>query len=134
LRYTWVYQLKQDFPELTFVLNGGVRTLEEALNHLQHVDGVMLGRIAYEDPFILAEADGQIFGRPRSVTRTEVVLAMVNYIDNQQAPLWAVARHMLNLFKGQPGGRIWRRTLGEKACRKGATSQVILEALEQVIG
>ncbi len=135
LRYEWVYRLKQDFPHLTLVLNGGVRTLEEAQRHLAHVDGVMLGRAVYDDPFVLELADRKLFGLERSTTRLEVAQAMLSYTQAQMeqgTPLWAIARHMLNLFKGQPRGRLWRRLLSERACRRGAGVEVLQEALEQV--
>ncbi len=133
LRYAWVYQLKQDFPHLRFVLNGGVRSLEEAQAHLSHLDGVMLGRVVYEDPFVLVEADTRFFGLKHQTTRLEVARAMLAYAQSQMergTPLWAVARHLLNLFKGQPGGRLWRRTLSEGANRRGATTEVLQQALE----
>ncbi len=135
LRYEWVYRLKQDFPQLTVVLNGGVRSLEEVQAHLMRVDGVMLGRAAYDDPFILEQADQKLFGWPHSTTRLEVAQAMLRYAQAQierGVPLWAVARHMLNLFKGQPGGRLWRRVLSERANRRGAGIEVLQEALKRV--
>ncbi len=135
LRYAWVYQLKQDFPQLGFVINGGVRNLDEAKAHLEQVDGVMLGRAVYDDPFVLAQADSEFYGIPHDTTRLEVARAMIAYTQTQMAqgtPLWAVARHMLNLFKGQPGGRWWRRILSEKAGRRGASLDVFYEALEAV--
>lgn len=137
LRYEWVYRLKQDFPQLTIVLNGGIRTLDEAQTHLIHVDGVMLGRAAYDDPFVLERADQKLFGLAHSTTRLEVAQAMLRYTQiqmEQGTPLWAIARHMLNLFKGQPGGRLWRRVLSERANRRGAGVEVLQEALEQVWG
>jgi tRNA-dihydrouridine synthase A len=135
LRYDWVYRLKQDFPQLTLVLNGGIRTLEEVQVHLAHLDGVMLGRAVYDDPFVLEQADSKLFGRAHSSTRLEVAQAMIRYVQTQVergTPLWAVVRHMLNLFKGQPGGRLWRRLLSERASRRGAGVEVLQEALEQV--
>ena len=135
LRYEWVYRLKQDFPHLTLVLNGGVRSLDEAQAHLARVDGVMLGRAVYEDPFVLEEADRRLFGLNRRVGRLEVAQAMLGYTEaqlEQGTPLWAIARHMLNLFKGQPGGRFWRRLLSERACRRGAGVEVLREALQKV--
>lgn len=135
LRYEWVYRLKQDFPHLTLVLNGGVRSLDEAQAHLTRVDGVMLGRAVYEDPFVLEEADRRLFGLNRRVGRLEVAQAMLGYAEaqlEQGTPLWAIARHMLNLFKGQPGGRLWRRLLSERACRRGAGVEVLREALQKV--
>ncbi len=135
LRYEWVYRLKQDFPHLTIVLNGGVRNLHEAEAHLARVDGVMLGRAVYEDPFVLEQADSRLFGLAHATTRLAVAQAMLPYAEaelERGTPLWAIARHMLNLFKGQPGGRLWRRWLSERACRRGAGVKVLQEALEQV--
>ncbi|WP_234554466.1 tRNA dihydrouridine(20/20a) synthase DusA [Thermus caliditerrae] len=128
LRHGWVHQLKRDFPHLTLVLNGGVRTLEEALAHLARVDGVMMGRAVYEDPFVLAEADRRVFGLERRPSRLEVARRMRAYLEEemeQGTPPWAVLRHMLNLFRGQPGGRLWRRLLSEGRS---------LEALDQALG
>lgn len=127
LRPEWVYRLKGDFPQLTFVLNGGVRTLEAALAHLRRVDGVMLGRAVYEDPFVLAEADRRVFGLGRKASRLEVARRMRAYLEEEAlrgTPPWAVLRHMLNLFRGQPGGRAWRRLLSEGRS---------LEALDQAL-
>ncbi|TBH20556.1 tRNA dihydrouridine(20/20a) synthase DusA [Thermus thermamylovorans] len=116
LRHGWVYRLKADFPQLTFALNGGVRTLEEALAHLGRVDGVMLGRAVYEDPFVLAEADRRVFGLDRRPTRLQVARRLRAYLEEEAlrgTPPWAVLRHALNLFRGQPKGRLWRRLLAE---------------------
>ncbi len=135
LRYDWVYRLKQDFPQLTIVLNGGVRSLAEAQAHLKRVDGVMLGRAVYEDPFVLEQADRMFFGLAHRPSRLEVAQAMLAYAQVEMergTPLWAVARHMLNLFKGQPGGRAWRRRLSERAGRRGARLEVLQEALALV--
>jgi tRNA-dihydrouridine synthase A len=136
LRYGWVYRLKQDFPHLRFVLNGGVRTLDEVERHLAHVDGVMLGRAVYEDPFVLEQADRRLFGLEHRPSRPAVAQAMIRYAEAQVAqgtPLWSVARHMLNLFKNQRSGRLWRRVLSQQATRQGATPEVLREALERVL-
>lgn len=135
LRYEWVYRLKADFPHLNIVLNGGVRNLENAQAHLDRLDGVMLGRAVYDNPFVLAEADARFYGLDRAATRLEVAWAMIAYAEAQTergTPLWAVARHMLNLFKGQPGGKLWRRALSERANRRGASAEMLREALEAV--
>lgn len=131
LRHSWVHQLKRDFPHLTLVLNGGVRTLEEALAHLVRVDGVMMGRAVYEDPFVLAEADRRVFGLERRPSRLEVARRMRAYLEEemeQGTPPWAVLRHMLNLFRGQRRGRLWRRLLSEG--RSPAALDQALRALE----
>ncbi|MER3479318.1 MAG: tRNA dihydrouridine(20/20a) synthase DusA [Meiothermus sp.] len=135
LRYGWVYRLKGDFPHLTFVLNGGVKNLDQAQSHLERVDGVMLGRAVYEDPLVLEEADRRILGLEHRPDRFGVAQAMIAYAEarlEEGTPLWPMARHLLNLFKGQRGGKHWRRYLSEQAIRPGATAQVLREALEGV--
>ena len=136
LRHDDVYRLKGDFPDLEIVLNGGVATLAQALEHARHVDGVMIGRAAYQSPWILAGADGLVFdGETPAPDRHAVVAAMLPYIEAQCAagvPLLRVARHMTGLFNGLPGARAWRRYLAENACRKGAGPDVVRQALSLV--
>jgi tRNA-dihydrouridine synthase A len=133
LRYDLVYRLKEERPDLAIVLNGGVTTLEATDSHLAHVDGVMLGRAAYQNPFVLAEADHRYFGsRQASPDRRAVVEAMAGYIEKELAegtPLAAMTRHMLGLFQGMPGARAWRRHLSEQAHRPGAGLAVLRQAL-----
>jgi tRNA-dihydrouridine synthase A len=118
LRYEVAHRLKRDFPELEVVVNGGISTLADVDRELDHVDGVMLGRAAYHNPWLLAAVDARSFGasaRPR--TRTEVVDAMVPYAERHVAAggsLRQVTRHMLGLFHGQPGARTWRRALSDQ--------------------
>ncbi|MCS7218857.1 MAG: tRNA dihydrouridine(20/20a) synthase DusA [Thermus sp.] len=135
LRHGWVYRLKEDFPGLTFVLNGGVRSLEEALVHLQRVDGVMLGRAVYQDPFLLAEADRRVFGLSHRASRLEVAWRMRAYLEEEAqrgVPPWAGLRHMLSLFHGQPGGRLWRRLLSEGRSLKALDRALkLLEEVDQ---
>jgi tRNA-dihydrouridine synthase A len=136
LRYELVHRLKAEFPHLDISINGGIRTLDAAAEHLRHVDGVMIGRAAYENPYILAEADQRFFGAsepPRS--RHEVVEAMLPYIESAMgrgAPLGAITRHMLGLFQGLPGARGWRRHLSENAHKAGAGPEVVVAALSKV--
>lgn len=114
LRYPWVYQLKQDFPHLTVILNGGLRSLAEAATHLGPVDGVMMGRAIYEDPYRLAPADEHWYGLPPAPSREAVARMMLPYLENQMyagVRFWNVARHLLNLYRGQPGGARFRRVL-----------------------
>jgi len=136
LDYPRVYRLKQDFPGLTIAVNGGISSLEAAEQHLQHLDGVMVGREAYQNPYLLAEVDGRLFGDRHPVpSRHEVVEAMVPYIEQELArgnQLSHVTRHMLGLFQGLPGARAWRRHLSENACRPGADCSVLLAALGKV--
>ena len=133
LRYEVVYQLKIDFPQLEFILNGGVTSLAQAETHLQHVDGVMVGREAYQNPYVLAEVDRRIFGADvEPVTRYEAVEQLLPYIGLQLGDglrLNTVTRHTLGLFHGEPGARGWRRHLSENVGRSGADINVVREAL-----
>ncbi len=132
LDYERVYRLKQDFPDLEIVINGGVADLQEVRDHLAHVDGVMIGRAAYENPYMLAEADRLIFAESKPpLARHEVVAEMGPYIDRASAagvPLNSVTRHMLGLFRNCTGGRAWRRHLSEMAGRPDAGSDVVRAA------
>jgi tRNA-dihydrouridine synthase A len=133
LRYEVVLGLKRDFPDLPIVINGGVLTLEAAAGFLDRLDGVMIGREAYHNPYLLAGADALIFDDPAPPpTRREVLDAFVPYVERQLAagvPLNAMTRHVLGLFQGQPGARAFRRHLSENAHRPGAGVGVLLEAL-----
>ncbi|MGF1631562.1 MAG: tRNA dihydrouridine(20/20a) synthase DusA [Kiloniellaceae bacterium] len=135
LRYEVVYDLKRDFPDLEIVLNGGVQSLEEAQAHLAKVDGVMIGRAAYQTPYVLAEADRLIFGESAAAkSREEIVADFLPYVERQLAvgvPLKSMTRHMLGLFNGLPGARAWRRCLAEEAHKPGAGPEVIEEALDR---
>jgi tRNA-dihydrouridine synthase A len=119
LRYDLVHRLKRDFPELAIVINGGIESLDDARVQVSHVDGVMIGRAAYHDPWVLAEADERIFAdAPRQPSRREVAEAMLPYIAAQASagvPVSRVTRHLLGLFHGVPGARAWRRALSGKA-------------------
>ena len=136
LRYADVYRLKQDFPHLFIEINGGITTLEQIKTHLQSVDAVMVGRAAYDRPYIFATVDRDIFGEdvtPRS--RREIVEAMLPYIDYwiaKGARLNSISRHMLQLFAEQPGTKAWKRYITENACLPGSDSLVISAALAKV--
>lgn len=136
LRHDLVHRLKAERPDLTVVLNGGVTSLEEADAHLARVDGVMLGRAAYQNPYVLADADRRYFGaREAPPDRRAVVEAMTGYIEAELAvgtPLAAITRHMLGLFQGVPGARAWRRHLSEQAHKAGAGPAVLQEALASI--
>jgi tRNA-dihydrouridine synthase A len=133
LRYDVVDRLKTDFPGQCITLNGGIKALDEAARFLATLDGVMIGREAYHNPWILAEADRAIFGDDRPPpTRHEVLDAFLPYVDRELAagqPLSAMSRHILGLFQGQPGARAWRRHLSEQAHRHGAGIEVLTAAL-----
>ncbi len=114
LRYELAYQLKQDFPELVIAVNGGITTHDQTVEHLRHVDGVMIGREAYYNPWLLTTWDGTFYNDPHDIpTREAVEEAMVTYMERAHAedgcPWYAIARHMLGLYHGQRGGRLWRQ-------------------------
>lgn len=136
LRYELVHRLKQDYPGLEIVINGGVRSLDQAQAQLERVDGVMIGREAYQNPYMLVEADARVFGdsRPRP-TRHELVEAYLPYVERQLSAgtrLTRMSRHIIGLFQGVPGAKGWRRYLSENAPKPGAGSEVIREALARV--
>ena len=136
LDYDRVYQIKRDFPDLHIDINGGIHSLAEAQQHLSHVDGVMMGRSIYHDPYLLAQADSQLFDDDHSVpTRHQVIEQMLPYIEqrmSQGRPLKSITRHLLGLFHAQAGGRAWRRHLSENAHLKGAGIDVVVDALSLV--
>ena len=137
LQYGSVYRLKQDFPRLQIIINGGFKTMAQVEQQLTHVDGVMIGREAYQNPWMLADVDSRIFKQPASArSRKEVVERMLPFVEQQQAlgvPVHRITRHMLGLFQGQPGARSWRRHLSEHAHRPGAGPEILSEALALVI-
>lgn len=135
LNYERVYRLKQDCPELEIVLNGGIRELAQIDSALEHVDGVMIGREAYQHPYFLAEIERHFDPAWQAPERHTVVERMLPYIGEQLAEgekLGRITRHMLGLFAGQPGARAWRRYLSEHAFRDGAGVDVVIAALEAV--
>jgi tRNA-dihydrouridine synthase A len=136
LDYSLVYALKQARPDLKIIINGGVTTLEDARAHLAHVDGVMMGRAAYQTPWLLAEVDATIFGASRTVSsRVHALEALKPYIARELSngtPLNAMTRHVLGLFNGLPGARAFRRHLSENAVKPGAGLAVIDDALNHV--
>jgi tRNA-dihydrouridine synthase A len=137
LDYERVYRLKKDFEDCHISLNGGVKTVDECLSHLQHIDGVMVGREAYTNPYMLAEIDRKIYGSASSemLTRHQVVRSMYDYIETemtQGANFWHVVRHMLGIFQSQPGARAYRRHLSENGHKKDAQVSLLEEALSFV--
>jgi tRNA-dihydrouridine synthase A len=122
LKHGYVHQLKRDFPQLEIVINGGITTHAEIENHLTRVDGVMLGRAAYHDPWLLAD--------PRK-TRADVVRAMMDYAS-RHLPLRQVARHMLGLYHGAPRARLWRRMLSDAEQLRKNRFELLLDALDAV--
>ena len=137
LDYALVYRLKRARPDLTIVINGGVPSLAAAQEHLEHVDGVMLGRAAYHTPALLGEVDQAIFGESGAVSVVEAVGRYRDYIGRQLASgvhLAAMTRHMLGLFHGAPGARAWRRILTVEGVKPGAGLEVVDAALAAVSG
>ncbi|MCB1032653.1 MAG: tRNA dihydrouridine(20/20a) synthase DusA, partial [Acidobacteria bacterium] len=136
LRYEDVYRLKQELPHLEVEINGGIRTVAEAKLHLARVDGVMVGRAAYEDPFEWATADRQLFGSAAPPpTRREIVEALLPYVESwrrRDLPLHRITRHLLGLFAGQPGAKAWKRHLSENAHFASAGAEVLEAGLARV--
>lgn len=136
LNYQRVYQLKRDFPNLDISINGGIKTLEQSLIHLQHLDGVMIGREVYTNPLLLSHVDSLLYNDNRQVlTPHQVVEAMLGYVEQQMvlgARFWHIVRHMLGLFQGVPGARQWRRLLSEKGHLPTATPELLEQALALV--
>ena len=135
LSYETVHRLKAEFPALTIILNGGMKSLGEALPHIGpgKLDGVMIGRAAYETPYMLAEVDRAVYGDARPVpSRAEVVRAYIPFAARmleQSVPLGPLAKPLIPLFHGRPGGRLWRRHLAERVHRKGAGIDVLESGL-----
>jgi len=135
LSYETVHRLKADFPGLTIILNGGMKSLGEALPHIGQgkLDGIMIGRAAYETPYILAEVDRAVYGDARPVpSRAEVVRAYLPFAARmlgEGVPLGPIAKPLIPLFHGRPGGRLWRRHLAERVHRKGAGVDVLESGL-----
>jgi tRNA-dihydrouridine synthase A len=136
LNYEWVYQLKQDYPELSIVINGGIQTLAECETHLKQVDGVMIGREAYHNPWMLADVDSRLFGAKNPASqRDEVIEALLPYISEKMdggARLNHITRHILGLYQGVAGARKFRRHISENAYKKEADIEVLNEAYNLV--
>ncbi|MGH6877079.1 MAG: tRNA dihydrouridine(20/20a) synthase DusA [Rhizomicrobium sp.] len=134
LDYDLVYRVKQEHPQLAIIVNGGVTTLDAAARHLHHVDGVMIGRAAYQSPAVLAEVDARFFGdAPRR--SGEAVERYICYVErglSEGVRLQTMTRHMLGLFNGQPGARLFRRYMSEHATRPGADADTLRTALAQL--
>jgi tRNA-dihydrouridine synthase A len=136
LRYADVHRLKRDFPHLEVEINGGFTNLEQVKEQLQTVDAVMIGRAIYDKPYLLATVDREIYGEDTPIrSRDEIVTAMLPYIETWTSRGWklhSITRHMLQLFHGQPGSRMWKRILTERSILPGAGIDVVIEALTAV--
>ncbi len=137
LDYARVYRIKQDFPNLPLIINGGIDTLEQTQQHLAQVDGVMMGRAAYQNPWQLSQVDPLLFGQAAPVqSRAELMRAYYPYIEAELhagTRLNAITRHLLGLFQGERGARRYRRIISERAHRLGAGLEVLDAALEGLI-
>jgi tRNA-dihydrouridine synthase A len=131
LHYDRVDQLKKDFPELRFVLNGGITSLDQAAELLGRFDGIMIGREAYQNPWILAAIESEIFHTPPAPARDDIARAMIPYIERENAQygteVKSVTRHMTGLFQGLPGARAWRQSLSTLPHEPGATAKHVIE-------
>lgn len=136
LNYDRVYALKKAFPELEILINGGIKTISECKAHLEHVDGVMLGREAYSNPWLMSEVDQELYGKPqRDVSRQDIIRALYPYIETELSKgqkLSYITRHILGLFHGQHGGKQFRRFLSENAHKPNADWRVLEQALKFV--
>jgi len=131
--YDRVYRLKKEFPDLEIVINGGIDSLEETTNQLGMVDGVMMGRAAYQNPWLLAQVDETVFSTtPVVENRLEVIHQLIPYIEEEQkkgARLSSICRHTLGLFQGVPGAKRYKRILSEKGQGTEVGIDVLLEAI-----
>ena len=136
LDYEMVYQLKRDYPHLNLSINGGILNLDQADTHLPYVDGVMIGRAAYHDPYILADVDQRYFGETAVVkSRKQIVREFLPYMERELSAgtqLNHMSRHILGVFSGCTGARAWRRHISENAHRKGAGLEIIEQAMAMV--
>ncbi|USX25831.1 tRNA dihydrouridine(20/20a) synthase DusA [Oxalobacteraceae bacterium OTU3CINTB1] len=136
LKYDYAYRLKRDFPDFEIIINGGIKTEAEIDEHLQHLDGVMLGREAYHNPFVMATFDQRYYGDANAVvkSREQVIEAMIPYIRAQLAlgekglKLNSITRHMLGLMTGLPGARQFRQVLSDSKKLAAGDANLLLEA------
>jgi len=137
LDYPLVYQLKEAFPELEIIINGGINTLQECEAHLQYVDGVMMGREAYSNPYLLSAVDQQFYAAEQQAPSREKVLQdYIEYADRKLAEgarLNQLSRHVVGLYHGEPRSRLWRRHISQNAHLPGSNSQVLKDAHQQMV-
>ena len=137
LDYAVVHRLKAANPDFEIVLNGGIATLEQAQAQLAHVDGVMMGRAAYQEPWRLLAVDGLLYGEPQPfASPKDAALALIPYIERELAKgvrLHSITRHVLGLFRAVPGARAFRRHLATEAVKPAASASVMADALALVL-
>ncbi|MBK67688.1 MAG: tRNA dihydrouridine(20/20a) synthase DusA [Rickettsiales bacterium] len=136
LHYDRVYKLKQDFPELEIIINGGIKTIDEMQEHIKQCDGVMVGREAYSNPWLLKDVEEQLFKNKVIKTKLQIVEEMAIYaqkeIDEGRAQLKDIARHMLGLYQNCAGAKAWRRTLSTKVYEEPTNVQILIDAAQEV--
>lgn len=136
LRYDYVYQLKQDFPDLHITINGGIKTLHDMQTHLKHVDGVMIGREAYHNTYLMADVDRLFYNSTREKPlRKQIINAYADYIEQEMSkgvPLIQLTRHVLGLMHSCPGARNFRRVLSENAYKKEYGAELLIQAASEV--
>jgi tRNA-dihydrouridine synthase A len=137
LDHDWVYRLKQEAPELTVIINGGVDSLDAVEAHLEHVDGVMIGRAAYHSPWLLAQFQALLLGGGGPSDPADLVAPLTAYLEalvERDVPVKYATRHVLGLFQGRPGAKVWRRTLSENAFRDDRNAGILEDALAAMPG
>jgi tRNA-dihydrouridine synthase A len=135
LIYETVWRIKKDFPHLIIVINGGIKSVIDIQTHLMHVDGVMIGREAYSNPYFLTEIEKILYPDNKVISRQEIIAKFIPYIEKQlqnNIKLSSITRHIYGLFQSQQGARMWRRYLSENAHRDNAGTEIINEALQYV--
>ncbi len=135
LKYEMVYKLKEDFKDLEIIINGGITSTEDVKNHLNKVDGVMIGRSVYHSPYMLADIEKEIFKNENILTREEIIKEMVPYVKNETKKgtrLNQIMRHTLGLFHGQTGSSFWKRYLSENMCVRDADVKKIDHIMDKV--
>jgi tRNA-dihydrouridine synthase A len=135
LDYQRVYRLKQDYPQLEIIINGGINSLDESAEHLRHVDGVMMGREAYRNPYILSQIDKQFYDEALVVTREKILQQYIDYCKNQLsagARMHHLARPVIGLFHGEPHSRLWRQHISEQAYKHGSGIEILEQAFSRM--
>lgn len=137
LNYEYVYRLKRDYPNCTIVINGGIRTMDKISEHLCHVDGVMIGREAYQNPYLFAKIDQYFFDKsPKQITRQSIIAAMIAYAKTQQitrpdTKTYQIIKPLLNLYHGEKGAKWWRQSLSSCALKDSVFLQVAAEKMQE---
>ncbi len=137
LNYKLVYQIKRERPQLEIIINGGIKTIATSSEHLQFVDGVMLGREVYHNPYLMTQVDAEIYNDKQPIaTRKQILQQYFPYIEQQLGRgvrLKQLTRHLLGLFQGQPGAKAWRRYLSENAHKEGTGIELLEQAMKKVV-